>query len=121
MNPEKAKAELEQWQDKLKRKTLSPRERIILGSAGSIARYSLAYWLLNEPSPNLPPEAQFKIRIGRVAADIAGGAMGALIGFGFGGPGGAVVGGMAGGIWHQQLCESSITPAFAAVRDQHSS
>jgi|SRR6185437_9031039 len=97
MNPAKGKAQLERWQKNLERKTLSSKERTLLGSVGSIARYSLAYWLLNEVSPNSPPEAQFKIRIGRVAADIMGGAMGGLIGFGFGGPGGAVVGGMAGG------------------------
>ncbi|HEV7241895.1 MAG TPA: hypothetical protein VGQ36_21875 [Thermoanaerobaculia bacterium] len=100
MTPEKGKAQLELWQKK-SAKTLTPKEQTVIGGAGSIARYSLAYWLLNDPATNAPAAARTKCRdkvhIGFAARDILGGAMGGLIGFGFGGPTGAVVGAMAGG------------------------
>jgi hypothetical protein len=102
MTAVKAKAQLEQWQRTLARKSLTPGERTILGAAGSVARYSLAYWLLDDPSPDPPTDPRARKckdrdRIPFAAADILGAVMGGLIGFGLGGPTGALVGGMAGG------------------------
>lgn len=101
MTPAKAKAQIEQWQRTLERKTLASQERIILGGAGSVARYSLAYWLLKDPRPDPSPgtarKCRDKVEIGAGARDIMGAVMGGLIGGGLGGPSGAVVGVLVGG------------------------
>jgi len=103
MTASNAKAQLERWQRTVARKGFTARDRTILGAAGAVARYSLAYWLLTDPSPDMPTDPKARKlckereRLPFAAADILGAIMGGLIGFGLGGPTGALVGGMAGG------------------------
>ena len=101
---QEGKIELEQWQKETLKKKLSNSEKIILSGAGAISRYSLAFWFLNGVSTENPAPSNLRSRkckkdveIPVAAKDVLGAIMGGLIGFGFGGPGGAVVGTLAGG------------------------
>jgi hypothetical protein len=86
ITPENGKALLEDWQKKLKGKTLTSSDEVILGGTGSIARYSIAYWLISEvPASNECP----------AAADVFGGVVGGILGYGLGGPGVAIIGAVA--------------------------
>lgn len=87
------KASLVAWQSKIGK--LSETEFVILSAAGSIARYSAAYWVVNEPATT-PGSTSAKKRCIRTVAvvcvDIGFGIAGGVAGAAVGGPVGAGVG-----------------------------
>jgi hypothetical protein len=103
MTPKKGKLLLENWQKLTLKKKLTKNEKILIAGAGAVSRYSLAFWLLNGPNNKTPisnmrrASCEKKVEIPVAARDVMGAIMGGLIGFGFAGPSGAIVGVVAGG------------------------
>lgn len=92
------KEALVSWQNKIGK--LSETESVILSAAGSIARYSAAYWVVNEPATT-PGSTSAKKRCIRTVAvvcvDIGFGIAGGVAGATVAGPVGAAVGAVAFG------------------------
>lgn len=105
MTPQSGKLKLEKWQQSSLKNKLTNSEKIILSGAGAVSRYSLAFWLINGVDSDFsgitiekkPKKCKKEVEIPTSARDVMGAIMGGLIGFGLGGPSGAIVGVVAGG------------------------
>lgn len=93
LSAKEIKQALTGWQSKIGK--LSETEFVILSAAGSVARYSAAYWVTAEPVTNpgsIAGKRTCKHIMQTIAADIGFAVLGALNGAAVAGPVGAVVG-----------------------------
>lgn len=99
-NIESGKKAIEEWEAGITQLKLANTESTILRSSGAIARHSLAFWILNELTPNDNNTSRKRCKrereVKRALMDIIGGIFGGLVGGTVAGPVGAGVGSAAG-------------------------